>query len=423
MSDVEMVQTKRAPGRRRAGLARIVAPWLVLAAPALVFAAVAATEAPTGFNSQTNGFEAQAAMDADRAQFEKMNQIADGLGPVFNAQGCVECHGNPVSGGISQIAVMRAGTMSGATFTNHPGGSLVHDRAIDASIQQHLTATDTITTLRTSNNALGDGFVEAIADSTLLAIQATQPVGSAGTAIQVPVLEAPGVTRIGRFGWKDQHASLVSFSADAYLNEIGVTNPLFPEENTADGTAVTAFNTFYGVPAIQDPPTAAGPFGDSVGAFARFLRSTMAPPRGSSATLDPQVAIGANIFNNIVSCGVCHTPSITTAPVGTSLNGGTFVVPAALGNKVIHPYSDFLLHDVGTGDGIVQNGGQATANMLRTPPLWGMRTRTRLMHDGLSLNPNAAIQRHAGQANASIAAWTLLTKKQKNQLLRFLLSL
>jgi CxxC motif-containing protein (DUF1111 family) len=423
VSDVEIVQTPKTPGRRRAGLARVVAPWLVLAVPALLFAAAAATEAPAGFFNQTNGFEPQAAMDADRAQFEKLNQIADGLGPVFNAQGCVECHGNPVSGGISQIAVMRAGSMSGATFTNHPGGSLVHDRAIDASIQQHISPFDTITTLRTSNNGLGDGFVEAIADSTLLAIQAAQPVGAQGTAIQVPVLEAPGVTRIGRFGWKDQHASLISFSADAYLNEIGVTNPLFPTENTSDGTPVTQFNTFYGVPAIQDPPSPGNPSGDSVGAFARFLRSTMVPPRATSATTDPQVAIGANIFTNIVSCGVCHTPSIVTAPVGTSLAGGTFVVPAALGNKVIHPYSDFLLHDVGTGDGIVQNGGQATANMLRTPPLWGMRTRSRLMHDGLSLTPNAAIQRHAGQANASIAAWTLLTKKQKNQLLRFLLSL
>jgi hypothetical protein len=72
------------------------------------------------------------------------------------------------------------------------------------------------------------------------------------------------------------------------------------------------------------------------------------------------------------------------------INGGTFVVPAALGNKVIHPFSDFLLHDVGTGGGIIQNGGPSTANKLRTPPLWGLRTRTRHMQDGLSVTPTDA---------------------------------
>src|SRR5213076_1447444 len=111
-----------------------------------------------------------------------------------------------------------------------------------------------------------------------------------------------------------------------------------------------------------------------------------------------QVMGGDAIFNAI-GCSVCHTPTFQTLPPETWINGHTFNVTEALGNTIIHPYSDFLLHDVGTGDGIVQNGGPDTANELRTPPLWGVRTRTRLMHDGRSLSFERAITRHSGQAD------------------------
>jgi CxxC motif-containing protein (DUF1111 family) len=98
------------------------------------------------------------------------------------------------------------------------------------------------------------------------------------------------------------------------------------------------------------------------------MRATKVPPRDAAIAATDDARAGAQPFNQI-GCAICHVPTITTAPAGTSVNGGTFVVPPALGNKVIHPYSDFLLHNVGTGDGIVQNGGQSTANNLRTPPL------------------------------------------------------
>ncbi len=94
-----------------------------------------------------------------------------------------------------------------------------------------------------------------------------------------------------------------------------------------------------------------------------------------------------------------------------------------MGNKIIHPYSDFLLHDVGTGDGIVQDGPQSTANKLRTAPLWGLRTRTNLMHDGKSTTPSDAILRHGGEASAVIGRYKLLTPTQQSQLLKFLGSL
>jgi CxxC motif-containing protein (DUF1111 family) len=90
---------------------------------------------------------------------------------------------------------------------------------------------------------------------------------------------------------------------------------------------------------------------------------------------------------------------------------------------VIHPYSDFLLHNVGTGDGIVQNGGPETANRMRTPPLWGLRTKGRLMHDLMSMTRNEAIVRHGGEAGAVVNNYRRLNISQKNQLIAFLNSL
>src|SRR6266705_4435143 len=149
------------------------------------------------------------------------------------------------------------------------------------------------------------------------------------------------------------------------------------------------------------------------------MRSTKAPPRG---TITADVSAGEALFNK-VGCDTCHTPAITTARPGAKINGGAFTVPAALGNKIIHPYSDFLLHDIGTGDGIVQNGGQSTRNELRTQPLWGVRTHPRHMHDGATLTFNEAILRHAGEATFVILNYKFLSSTQQNQIITFLKSL
>src|SRR6185436_20116400 len=139
--------------------------------------------------------------------------------------------------------------------------------------------------------------------------------------------------------------------------------------------------------------------GDDLILFANFMRSTKAPPRDTALAATADSRAGEQLFSSI-GCATCHVASLVTAPTGTRINGGAFTVPAALGSKRIHPFSDYLLHDVGTGDGIVQNGGGATRNKLRTVPLWGLRTRDRLMHDGNTVNRNESILRHAGQATA-----------------------
>ena len=390
----------------------------MLAAAPLVLAAV---DAPAGFDDVTNGFESQTNFDLDRMQFDTVEQIADGLGPVYNAQACRECHQNPVSGSATQVNEVRAGmTDANNNFTPHPGGSLINDRAINPAIQEHVFDSDNTRTFRTSLNILGDGFVEAIPDSEFTRIQNAQPAGVKGTIVTVPVLETgsntPPLLRIARFGWKNQHASLLSFAADAYLNEIGITSKLFPNEN------LTAFDT---VDDPEDPPTPAHPFGKDVEAFTRFMRSTKVPPR-APATAFPaaDVTAGEAVFDRI-GCVNCHTDSITTAPAGTVFNGGFFTVDASLGGKTIHPYGDFMLHKIGTadhpGDGIPQ--GSATAAQIRTAPLWGLRTRTRLMHDGQNLTIKDAINRHAGQAASSVSAFNGLNPGDNSALFTFLNSL
>jgi len=391
-----------------------------------------ATEAPTGFDNKTNNFVTQAKFEADLVTFSEVDQIADGLGPVYNAQACVECHQNPVTGAISQITELRAGHEDSAgNFVDAAGGSLINDRATNANIQERVPSTaENVRTFRTSLNTLGDGFVECIDSNVLLAMANAQPGQSggqiAGQFIQVPVAES-GTIRGGRFGWKNQQASLLSFASDAYLNEQGITNRFNLVENTSNGRFVGFGSGFD--PVRDDTPCADDP-GDICGedpendidAFAEFMRATKAPSRDAALAATGDAITGSNLFNQ-VGCSICHVRNITTAPAGTAINGGAFIVPAALGNKIIHPFSDFLLHNVGTGDGIVQNGGQSTADKVRTAPLWGVRTRDRLMHDGESLTRSEAILRHAGEATGVINNYRALTVGQRNQIATFLNSL
>jgi len=127
----------------------------------------------------------------------------------------------------------------------------------------------------------------------------------------------------------------------------------------------------------------------------------------------------------------------SSSPAGTKLNGGTYTVPAAPGNGLFHPFSDFLLHDVGTGDGIeiavvehfgrryahMQEHMSPTANRTRTAPLWGVRLRSRLMHDCESLTLRDAIERHRGEASDAHRRFSWLCEGDQEALLTFLRSL
>jgi CxxC motif-containing protein (DUF1111 family) len=390
-------------------------------------------EAPTGFDGQSNGFAEefcanQAALTdspnspripADECNFATSVEeftgpegVADGLGPVFNASGCGECHiANAILGATSQITEKRAGFFDGQVFQDHPGGSLIHDRALNPNDQELvIPASTNVIALRSTLSVLGDGFVEAIGNDTLQDIANAQPSSQRGQVINVPVFERPGTTRIGRFGHKDQQASLVSFSADAYVNEMGITSPLQPDEPTSNGRV------------LDDPLPGQDDEGVDVELFALFMRSTKAPPVDGVRAASEDARDGSRLFNQI-GCATCHTRTIVTARPGTLINGGALRVSNALGNKVIHPFSDFLLHDVGTGDGIVQNGGPATRNKIRTAPLWGLRARGRFMHDNLTFDLASAINRHGNQGASARNNFNNLRRSDRARVIAFLLSL
>jgi CxxC motif-containing protein (DUF1111 family) len=376
-------------------------------------AAITATEAPAGYDNLTNGFLTQADFDIALDVFAESEANDDGLGPVYNAVSCKDCHQNPVTGAGSQISEFRAGHFNGISFVDHPGGSLINDRAIDPSLQERIAAGQEVRTFRISLSLMGDGFVEAIDSNTLLAISNAQPSAQRGQLISVPVLEAPGNVRTGRFGWKNQQASLLSFAADAYVNEMGITSPLQPTENTSNGNSVANFDE------VADPEDTDGA---DIQFFADFMRSLKAPPRDAAVAATASSQRGDALFTSI-GCATCHVRTINTAPAGSKINGNAFTIPAALGDKTIHPFGDFLLHDVGTGDGIVQNGGQSTRNKVRTPPLWGMRSRDRLMHDGATVSRSDAIDRHRGEAQTASNNFNALSTTSKNDLIAFLNSL
>jgi CxxC motif-containing protein (DUF1111 family) len=431
-------------------------------------------EAPSGFDNQTidPNFVAQSVHAVDQTHFDTVEQAEkDGLGPIYNAQSCRECHQNPTSGAVSQVTELRVGHLGPAGVFENPsipidhgqevitGRTLINDRAICPEIQEHVPDTETIQTRRLAVNTLGDGFIEAVADDTLLSIGKDQCRSThgkiCGQALRVPVVEAVGQTAVGRFGWKDQHASLLSFSGDAYLNEMGITNRLFPTE-------VTSICNPKSVTEPNDQPDPTDHLED-IDHFARFMRASKVPPRDETLAATDAAKRGSKLFARI-GCATCHLTTLTTAKAGTKVNGGQFTIPDALGEKVFHPYSDFLLHDVGTGDGIAiavvehyavpaasvqalykskpsaqvsfdevdkvmnRRGFSYKAvhdgrNKIRTAPLWGLRTHSRFMHDGDSVRLRDAIDRHKAEASGVTQKFHRLSPTEQKDLLSFLNSL
>src|SRR6266567_2779487 len=455
-------------------------------------------EAATGFDDQSNGFSDPNLRQADQKFFEEVEHtVADGLGPVYNAQSCRECHQTPVTGAASQVTELRVGHLDAhgqfqnpEIQINHGTGTitdrtLVNDRAICPEIQERVPATETVRTTRLATNTLGDGYVEAIADETLLNIRKQQCKAShgkiCGQAIKVLVPESEGKDRMGRFGWKDQHASLIAFAADAYLNEMGITNSLQKSEvTTTCNPPVTATVPNSDPTKITEPNSLQDPADNNledIDHFASFMRSLKAPARDAIAAATPEVQHGAHLFAKI-GCASCHVETIITGK-SPAAPGGPGLHPDALENKTIHPYSDFLLHDVGTGDGIPvalvehfgrervekrmreletsrarettqRQKGQAedecsesyqtavlegeehpdllrdtlcARNKLRTAPLWGLRLRSRLMHDGASVELGDAIRRHQREAEEVTERFSKLGPGDKKALLAFLQSL
>jgi mono/diheme cytochrome c family protein len=339
--------------------------------------------------------------------FEEREEVDDGLGPTYNDVACSACHQAPVTGHVSQINEFRAADGNG---NPPPGGqTLIQDRAIDPDAQERI---NTGSALMSSGRHGQFSATVLWRQSQTRLCKATLPINPLLNAVSYELLQCSRPPQIlGSAVWSQiTTCELESFSADAYLNEMGITSPLQPNENNILGQSSAPFDT---VPDPEDD-------GEDVAAFTDFMRALRAPGRGP---INADVNAGQNLFSSI-GCAVCHTPQFTTAPAGTIINGGAFTVPASLGNKIIHPFSDFALHNIGTSAGIGGEPGVNDRFATTTIALWGVRAKHRFMMQGNAHTIFDSIQQHAGQASTARNNFNnVLNNTQKNQLIAFVLSL
>jgi len=353
----------------------------------------------------------QARFAAGVAEFEDAEEPDEGLGPVFNEASCSSCHAAPL-GGTTGRAETRFGRVSNGIFDPlaNLGGSLIQDHAIGlvhtsagdfTYVPEVVPPSANVAALRITTPLFGLGLVDAVPDAELLQLarlEARLAPSTQGTPSMTTEI-LTGKTRVGRFGWKAQNPTLHQFAGDAYLNEMGITNPEFPNENCPQGNCASlAFN----------PLSAVNDTGDGVTAFTDFM-SMLGPPRRGAITRT--TIAGGAVFVGI-GCANCHTPILTTgdSPI------------AALSHKAFQPFSDFLLHDMGSlGDGITQ--GNATGRLMRTAPLWGLSSRPVYLHDGRASTPSQAILAHAGQGQRARDRYAALRPGEQAALLAFLKSL
>jgi CxxC motif-containing protein (DUF1111 family) len=416
-------------------------------------------------NSNEQAFFGQAQLrfqEIDSVSGGIAGETGVGLGPTFNGNSCAQCHAQPTIGGASpglispqnpipnpQVAlalldgatntvpsfITANGPVLEARFIKTSTGTLdggVHDLYTIAGRSDAtgciLAQPDFATALSTSNvifrtptPLFGLGLVEATPDAALEAnLAATQ---SARAALKIGgVFNTSGNDgTITRFGWKAQNKSLLIFAGEAYNVEQGVSNENFPNERSAVTGCV-----FNGSPEdatnLLNQNASSGNFGTNIGTasemssdvvnFAAFIRLS-APPTPANSTQSTQN--GAAQFNAI-GCNLCHSPALTT---GTSIFTG-------MSNVVYNPYSDFALHNMGTGlsDGIHQ--GAAGPSQFRTAPLWGLGQRLFFLHDGRTTDLIQAIESHSSpgsEANMVIHKYNGLTVSNAQDLLNFLRSL
>jgi CxxC motif-containing protein (DUF1111 family) len=352
-----------------------------------------------------------ATFNEGRADFLEVERAQDGLGPVFNGRSCAECHSEPIVGGASRRVVTRFGMRNGTTFDplTSLGGSLIQEHGIGPRegsphvfSGERVPAAANVIARRRTTSLFGLGFVDATPDADFFALAQLQSArrrdGIAGRVSMAGNISA-GMETVGKFGWKAQVPTLFQFAGDAYLNEMGITNPQFPNENCPNGNcAELAFNPR---PDLNDT-------GDSVEKLASYMIMLASPPR---ATITADASQGEAIFQT-AGCDECHVATLHTGsnPV------------TALDHRTYHPYSDFLLHDMGVlGDGIEQ--GSARGRDMRTAPLWGLRFLARYLHDGRAQTLDQAIQQHDGEARLSRDRFAAMSESDKAKLRAFLRSL
>lgn len=382
---------------------------------------------------------------AAKANFEAVEEIADGLGPIFNEAACGNCHSEGAVGGAGRNTERRFGRFDNGRFNSlsNEGGSLrqlfangpftnSNEHACPASPVEVEPADATVHNVgRVTTPLFGAGLVDTISDSTLQTLAAAETGTTNGRVNFVNVVlpdpqdpnQSIGSRRAGRFGWKGGVPNLVQFAADAYVNEMGITT-----DHCFKGTKITAFASESkpngvavdpqcedGKPGTDDSvgPCASGQttIQDDVENFRKFMTFLAPPPRGPGATTQGQILFATTL------CTGCHTSQTFRTPSNPFNH-----VP---GNFSFQPFSDFLTHDMGSlGDRIGNDGdSDATTRRMRTAPLWGIRFRTPLLHDGRATNIRDAILAHAGDAQTSVSIFRLLPRAQQDSLIAYVNSL
>ena len=343
--------------------------------------------------------------------FLEVETAEEGLGPAFNATSCAVCHNVPAIGGGGLILEVRAGFRddTGAFRTFDPSGeTLMHLFSTPThGCQPGIPAQATIVARRAPIPLFGAGLVEAIADETLLALEDPADRDRDGISGRAALIRDADTRemRVGRFGWKAQHATLLTFGADAYRNEMGITNDVFSAEVAFGVSAerMRACDRIGDPEDVRDPVTRRR----GIDNFASFMRFLGPVARGGSSE---QTRVGEQVFAAI-GCATCHLPVLTTGPSSNPL----------FDRKPVALFSDLLLHDVGTGDGIVQ--GPAEEEEIRTPALWGLLLRRPLLHDGSAATAEEAIRRHANEAELARRGFEQANDADRAALLAFLRSL
>ncbi len=355
----------------------------------------------------------RAAFDAGKDVFEETEGPEKGIGPVFNGTSCGECHVKGALGGagfdLVQSRVTRIGGMVAGQYSDlvNFGGPVLQRRSLKEFFPRFPVGGEVVpreaqfVSKRITTPLFGAGLIESISDSTMQdLVRRRNPDGIKGTINFVYNPETKK-TEVGKLGWKSQVSTLRVFSGDAYLNEMGITTPLFPHDNLPQGK-----NT----PGTRDQVADPEDDGGDMTLFADFM-SLLAPPTRNPADIQ-RTRRGEDIFRNI-NCGVCHVPVLMTSPTAKGV----------LANKRAEMFSDLLLHKMGRGldDGVRQ--GMALGEEWRTAPLWGLRYRQFFMHDGRATRIEDAILAHGGEAQAARDRFQRMQPQDRNALLEFLRSL
>jgi CxxC motif-containing protein (DUF1111 family) len=387
---------------------------------------------------------------AAKTAFNTVEGLDDGLGPIFNEKACGNCHTQGASGGAGVQIERRFGKFVNGVFsgTANEGGSLrqlftvgtftaTSGRSCTVPLEHEPSDATVHNVGRLTTPLFGLGLVDSLPDSAFDNVVAAEPSSVRGTVNRVKVLlpdphdssQFINSTRVGRFGWKAGIANLVQFAADAYLNEMGITTQhcfkgtsvlTFATESKPNGVAVASGCDDRGpggpgVPAGTDDGVGSCANGatiiqDDVELFTDFMTFLAPPP--VDPNLNPTVAQNALAIAHRIGCDGCHFTGTYTTPA-TPKNG----VP---GNFAFRPFSDFALHDMGSLGDLIGNDGDSVARtrMMRTAPLWGLRFRTKYLHDGRTSDLATAISAHSGQGAAAASAYNALSSTDKSTLLQ-----